>query len=172
MDRRSALKLAGVGVAAAALGAMAGIGLWQTRSGAVALQTTIFPDLEGNARRLRDWQGHRVVVNFWATWCAPCVEEMPLLQRFRQQNAANGIEVVGIGIDRLEKLREFAARLRIEYPLLVGDMRALDLMRDLGNLAGALPFTVVVDSVGVVTYKKLGVIALPVLQEQIDLSRR
>lgn len=156
MHRRRALAVAGIGLGAAAAGAVAGAFFWQQRSGAAALLNTVFPDLQGQARRLRDWHGKTIVVNFWATWCEPCREEIPLLIRTSGIYAGKGVEVVGIAIDTVDKIREFGAKYGISYTSLVGDMRALDLLRQLGNTAGALPFSVILDRAGAVASRKLG----------------
>jgi thiol-disulfide isomerase/thioredoxin len=155
-DRREILALAGVGLAAAVAGAVLGPLALQSRSGASALLSTVFPDLAGQPRRLRDWRGRVAVCNFWATWCAPCREEMPLLITLYDKYRNQGLDVVGIGVDKLPNIAEFAANLHVTYPLLVGDARALDLLRSLGNEAGVLPYTVVLDRQGTVTYRKLG----------------
>jgi thiol-disulfide isomerase/thioredoxin len=154
--RRRAIAYAAVGLAAAAAGATLGPFWLQKRSGAAALLGTLFPDLQGNARRLIDWKGKVAVVNFWATWCEPCREEIPLLINVSDRFAAAGVEVVGIGIDTVAKISEFATKYRITYPMLVGDARALDLLRELGNGAGALPYSVVLDRSGTVASRKLG----------------
>ena len=117
-----------------------------------------FPDLEGRPRQLAEWQGKLLVCNFWATWCVPCREEMPLLADFRQRYVAKGAEVVGIGIDQAAKMRQFAKEFSIAYPLLVADANALDLMRKLGNSAGALPYTVVLGPQGEVAHRRLGLL--------------
>ncbi len=155
-DRRRALAIGAVGLAAAAAGAVAGALFWQQRSGAASLLSTVFPDLDGQARRLRDWRGKVVVVNFWATWCEPCREEIPLLIRASQTYASRGVDFVGIAVDTVAKIREFAANYSIPYVSLVGDARALDLLRELGNTAAALPFSVVIDRGGAVASRKLG----------------
>jgi thiol-disulfide isomerase/thioredoxin len=163
-DRREILALAGVGLAAAVAGAVLGPFALQSGSGASALLSTVFPDLAGQPRRLRDWRGKVAVCNFWATWCEPCREEIPLLITLYDKYRPQGVDVVGIGVDKLPNIVEFASKLKITYPLLVGDMRALDLMRDLGNHAGALPFTAILDRQGAVTYRKLGAFR----QEELD----
>lgn len=154
--RREILALAGIGVAAAVAGAVLGpVGL-QSSSGASELLSTVFPDLSGQPRRLREWAGNVVVCNFWATWCAPCREEIPLFITLHDRYRNGGLDIVGIGIDNLANIVEFASNLKITYPLLVGDARALDLMRSLGNEAGALPYTVLLDRRGALVHRKLG----------------
>jgi len=156
VDRRSALAFGGVGLLAASAGALLAPIALQRSSGAAALLSTIFPDLEGNARRLRDWEGLVTVTNFWATWCEPCREEIPLFIAARAQYREEGVEVVGIGIDQVDKIRDYAAKHGVTYPVLVGDMRALDVMRELGNQSGALPYTVILDRRGRVVERRLG----------------
>jgi thiol-disulfide isomerase/thioredoxin len=117
---------------------------------------------------LLDWKGRVAITNFWATWCEPCREEMPLLAQVRQRYAEKGVEVVGIGIDQVSKLREFAAKYSISYPLLVGDARALDVMRELGNRAGGLPYTVILDRSGTVAAQRLGAFKPGELEEVLD----
>jgi thiol-disulfide isomerase/thioredoxin len=156
VDRRKALAYAGIALAGGAAGAVLGPLYLQKSTGAAGLLGTVFPDLKGQARRLLDWNGKVAVVNFWATWCEPCREEIPLLIEVSRKYAASGVEVVGIALDTVTKIREYAANYRISYPLLVGDARALDLIRDLGNQAGALPYTVVLDRRGVVASRRLG----------------
>lgn len=156
MDRRRALAYASVALAAGAAGAVLGPLYLQQSTGAAGLLGTVFPDLEGRARRLIDWTGKVAVVNFWATWCEPCREEIPLLIEVSRKYAGAGVEVVGIALDTVAKITEYAANYRISYSLLVGDARALELIRELGNKAGALPYTVVLDRRGVVASRRLG----------------
>jgi thiol-disulfide isomerase/thioredoxin len=166
--RRRLLAYAVAGAAAAAAGALVGPVVLQRRSGAATLLSTVFPDLEGQPRRLLDWQGRIAVTNFWATWCEPCREEMPLLAQVRQRYAEKGVEVVGIGIDQRSKIREFAAKYQISYPLLVGDARALDVMRELGNRAGGLPYTVILGRSGAVEGQRLGAFKPGELEGMLD----
>lgn len=154
--RRDALILAGVGVAAAAAGALSGVVVLQSRSGAAELLAAGFRDLEGRPRRLLEWQGRALLCNFWATWCAPCREEIPLLVAAKQQLALHGTEIIGIGIDHVDKIREFASIFKINYPLLVADATALGVLRMLGNASGGLPYTVALDRSGAIAGRKLG----------------
>ena len=166
-SRREALILAAAGVGAAAAGLVAGALLLQGRSGASALLSTAYPDLSGRPRRLLDWQGRLVVCNFWATWCAPCREEMPMLSRLREKYQAKGVEFVGIGIDSAAKILEFSRTHPVAYPLLVADAGAIDLMRSLGNAGGALPFTVMLDRAGAVAYRRLGALTQQELEKAL-----
>ena len=128
-----------------------------------ALASARFADLQGKARALSEWRGKVVVVNFWATWCAPCLEEIPLLMTVRRAQAGRGVEIVGIAVDQASKVGEFAAKLKIDYPILLADTGGLDLIRDLGNKSAGLPFTVFLDRAGNVARTKLGILKQPEL---------
>lgn len=154
--RREALILGSVGLAAAVAGGLAGVLALQSRSGAANLLAAKFTDLDGRPRRLLDWQGRALLCNFWATWCAPCREEIPLLVAAKQQGLPPSLEFVGIGIDSAHKIREFAITYRINYPLLVSDATGVGLLRGLGNSSGGLPYTVALDRNGAVVSRRLG----------------
>lgn len=158
MQRRDALILAAVGAAAATAGILAGPFLLQSQGGAAELQAASFPDLSGASRALETWKGKVLLCNFWATWCAPCREEMPLLEEIHRKYGQQGLQIVGIGIDRADKIRQFAADFRISYPLLIAESGGIDLMRKLGNGEGALPYTVVLDRRGTIAYRRLGIL--------------
>jgi peroxiredoxin len=166
--RRDLLILAGVGAAAALAGAIVGPLALQSESGAAELLSVRYPDVTGAPRRLREWRGKVIVCNFWATWCLPCREEIPLLITSRAQYAPKGAEIVGIGIDKVDKIRQFAKDFGIDYPLLVAGASGLDLMRKLGNQAGALPYTVIVDRQGTISYRRLGILRVADLQRVLD----
>ncbi len=111
------------------------------------------PDLDGQPRRPDEWDGRVLVVNFWATWCAPCREEIPLLIDLERRRP--GVRVIGIAVDRADAVRAFAEELGIGYPILLDDLQG-STMRRYGNRFGALPFTVVTGRDGVVSYVRLG----------------
>ena len=156
--RREALILASAGLAAAAAGFLIGPLLIEggTRKVDRAFLSTPFPDLSGKPRQLSEWRGRVVVCNFWATWCAPCREEMPLLVAARAKYASKGVEIVGIAVDNVAKVREFAASIGVTYPILLSEADGLELMRRLGNSAGGLPYTVFLDRDGQPVEHKLG----------------
>lgn len=158
--RREALILAAAAVAATAAGFLVGPLLLRVTNGSgdSALQAATLLDLDGKARRLSEWKGRILVCNFWATWCAPCREEIPLLLAARAKYAPAGMEVVGIAIDNAAKVRDYSRSFRISYPVLLAEADGLDLMRQLGNSTGGLPYTVISDRHGAVAHRKLGAI--------------
>lgn len=165
--RRDALILGGVAAAAAVIGGVTGALVLQSRSGAAELLGASFPDLSGQIRRLTEWRGKALLANFWATWCAPCREEIPLLNAAQQQHGASGLQVVGIGIDNAENIRQFTRTVPIRYPVLVADAGGIDLMRELGNSQGGLPFNVLLDRQGRLAGRKLGAYSAADLQNAL-----
>ena len=125
------------------------------------------PDLSGRSQYLAQWRNNILVVNFWATWCEPCREEVPALLRVQAAHASKNLQVVGIAIDSADKVRQFANEYRIGYPLLVGGMEVIDLTRKLGNTAGGLPYTIVIDTSGKIVAKHLGRISEAQLEQAI-----
>jgi thiol-disulfide isomerase/thioredoxin len=157
LARRELLALAGIGAAAAAAGAFWGALRLQSRGGdATALLHEPFTDFDGRVTRLRDWSSTVLLCNFWATWCPPCREEVPLLIAAKQQFASKGFEIAGIGIDDVAKLREFAANYKISYPVLIATGRTPNLLRDLGDNTAALPYSVLLDRERHLVRRKLG----------------
>jgi thiol-disulfide isomerase/thioredoxin len=122
------------------------------------LMLTSLSDLNGKSQVISRWRGKVLVLNFWATWCAPCREEIPTLKSVQHVYAANGVQFVGIAIDSMSKVRDFAEEMHVDYVLLIGGTEALVLSRDLGNHAGALPFTVVLDRSGKVVFAHAGAV--------------
>ena len=108
-----------------------------------------------------------VVFNFWATWCVPCREEVPLLVEFHRKYRPKGAEVVGICADQVVKMLEFSKSYGIGYPSLVADATVFELLREIGNRAGALPYSLVVDQVGVIVYRRLGALKAGELESVI-----
>jgi thiol-disulfide isomerase/thioredoxin len=149
------------------LAALAGTALWLAARPAnesavtveavpAALWAASFRDLEGRSHALGEFQGRVVVVNFWATWCAPCREEMPGFQRLQAKWAPQAVQFVGVSAEDSGKVSAFARSLGITYPLWVGGDDVGELSKRLGNRAGVLPHTVVLDSLGAVAAAKVG----------------
>ena len=105
-------------------------------------------DLDGRATPVATWQGRSLIINFWATWCAPCQREIPLLKSLQAGWQNRGFTVVGIAVDFRDKVRQFATAHQVGYPLLVGDQDALDVAASLGVASPAFPFTVFTDQQG------------------------
>jgi thiol-disulfide isomerase/thioredoxin len=125
-------------------------------------------DANGRQQPLAQWKDKILVVNFWATWCAPCVDEMPELSELQDQIGPAGMQIIGIGIDSASNIAEFAAKYKITYPLYVGGVNGTELSRRFGNEAGGLPFTVLIDKNGNVRKTYLGRLKMEQLRE--DLS--
>ena len=125
-------------------------------AGIDALWAAQFSSLDGATVRFASFRGRPVVVNFWASWCGPCLEEMPDFQKASQTEVGSKIAFVGIGIDYAKKMRPFADKLKITYTLLESGAQGLDLLKAVGNSSGALPFTLLLDRQGRAAGRKLG----------------
>jgi len=139
----------------------------QIQSGA-ALAALKLADLDGKTRTLAEWKDRVVVVNFWATWCAPCREEMPEFSHISQEYAAKGVQFVGIGIDTPVNVKKFMTETPVAYPLVVGAGDAMQAAATIGNNLMALPFTAVLDRQGQVVQTKLGKMKRPELEAAIQ----
>jgi thiol-disulfide isomerase/thioredoxin len=152
--------LAGVAGAAALLGA----GLASRRYSVAdtpagveaALWQAEFVGLAGTPVRMDSLRGRPLIVNFWATWCPPCVEELPMLSSFYQANAAKGWQVMGLAVDQLDPVKRFLAKTPVAFPVALAGVSGIELGKTLGNLSGGLPFTVVLGSDGLVAHRKMG----------------
>jgi len=158
--RRGWLIGGGVAAVAGVLGAVVG---WQRLApgepadeAVATLLGQSMPDAAGQPLALSRFAGRPLVINFWATWCPPCVEEMPELSALHTELAPKGLGMVGIGIDSATKIAEFSAKTPVSYPLVVAGMGGSELARRFGNSAGALPFTVLVARGGTVAHRSLG----------------
>jgi thiol-disulfide isomerase/thioredoxin len=105
---------------------------------------------------MQSFQGRPLLVNFWATWCAPCVEELPLINDFYRQNKVNGWQVLGLAVDKLTPVQAFLQKMPLDFPVGMAGLSGAEMARALGNLAGGLPFSVVVGANGTVVQRKLG----------------
>ena len=146
-----------------AVAVIAGLGGWgvgrllnQPQEGPIA--TPQFPeaewvDLDGAVHRTSDWRGEPVLVNFWATWCAPCRKEMPYLNALHQDA---GLNIVGIAIDRPGEVKAFLETVPVDYTIVVDDGPGMGMLAGLGNPAGALPHSVLVNADGNILMSHLG----------------
>ena len=114
------------------------------------------PDLEGKRRSLSEWRGQVVVLNFWATWCPPCREEIPLFIDLQKRHGGNGLQFLGVAVDRLEDVAGYYVQAGMNYPTLIGDDNAIAIMKNYGNRMGSLPYSVIIDRDGQVVARKVG----------------
>ena len=114
---------------------------------------------DGKTVDTQKWQGKVLVVNFWASWCPPCVEEMPTLDKLQQEFLQQNVLFVGIGIDSPSNIREFLSNTPVSYPIVIGGLEGSNLAKQLGNSQGALPYTIIINAKGKAMYSKLGKIS-------------
>lgn len=156
----------------AALAAVAGItgAWWQSKDASTAARgqgPAVAGDLSdlwgqtydtptGGQLAMQSLRGKPLLINFWATWCPPCVEELPLLERFYSQNKANGMQIVGLAADKPEAVRIFLQKMPLSFPIGLVGMPGIALSKSWGNLAGGLPFSVMLAADGHVMQRKMG----------------
>jgi thiol-disulfide isomerase/thioredoxin len=121
-------------------------------------QLAQFKDLSGNWRRLSDWDGRYRIVNFWATWCPPCLEEIPLFIALQQEFSDINMTFIGIAVDDPDRVRDFIEANQVNYPVLVGSGDALRISEAFGNDRSGLPFTVFLSPDGVLVDSHSGVV--------------
>ena len=102
------------------------------------------PDTNGISRSITEWDGKLLIINFWATWCPPCLEEIPAFVRLQAEYGAQGVQFLGIALDSKENVRSFVVEHAVNYPSLYGQRESIELSKRYGNAVGALPYTVVV----------------------------
>jgi len=161
------------GMAAAAAASGAGWFWWQEREAAAiaadaaVLWTRKFPRPQGGELVMRELRGRPLVLNFWATWCAPCIREMPTLQQFHREHAAK-VQVAGIALDSAAPVNAFLKQHPVDFPIGLAGIEGTELLRHLGNVNGLLPFTAVFDAGGRFVRHKLGETNSAELQSWID----
>lgn len=127
----------------------------------------VLAEQDGRALPLSNWRGRWVLVNFWASWCAPCMEELPLLVEAQRRYGAQGLQIVGPALDEREAVSAVSARLGITYPVMADFARADAAMQALGNTQGALPYSVLIDPAGRIQEIVLGALSADRLEKLI-----
>lgn len=133
-----------------------------------ALFTTPFINTEGRAQNLKQYQGKIIVLNFWATWCPPCREEMPELAQLHQKYQHKNLVVLGLAVDELNLVQEFLQSSPVSYPIFVADSPETDLSGQLGNNKSVLPYTVIINTDGKVVNTYFGRITKSLLETAIN----
>ena len=139
-----------------------------TNAAVAALMASTLPDAKNQSHALTEWQGKTLLVNFWATWCPPCVAEMPELDALQTEMAAKNLQIIGIGIDSPSNIQEFASKYKISYPLLIAGMNGTELARQFGNAGGGLPFTVLISPNGEIKKTYLGRLDMSIVREDLQ----
>jgi len=167
MFNRLNLLIVTIALASASIGLLASLWL-QPAMNAPAVQKSTFsgigaartdfqrPDLRGISHKLSEWDGKLILLNFWASWCGPCREEMPLLDRSQQRYAPKGLQVIGIAADTDAATQAFLKESPVAYPILVDDPEHGDLSLDYGNTRSVLPYTVLIGREGRVVAQHFG----------------
>ncbi len=164
------------GLIAAVLVAAGAAGIWfgqgrhlpaAVTADAARLEAHELADSDGRPMPFSAWRGKWLVVNFWATWCPPCREEMPAFSRLAVKYGGQGVQFVGISVDNAENVRRYRQEETIAYPLLVGGADAIQLSVELGNAQQAMPFTVLISPDGNIVERKLGVYAEEELERRL-----
>ena len=172
--KRRALVVGGVG-AGAALG---GVALWRWRQGATPaapaepapLFSMRFDRPEGGTLDMSSLRGRPLLLNFWATWCPPCITELPLIDAFHLRHGGRGWQVVALAVDGPTPVREFLKQRPLQMPVGLAGLEGVELARSLGNSSGALPFTVVFGRDGSLLERKLGALGEADLERYATLA--
>ncbi|MEE8388244.1 MAG: TlpA disulfide reductase family protein [Acidiferrobacterales bacterium] len=114
------------------------------------------PDVYDKPHSINQWRGKLILLNFWATWCPPCREEIPLFIDMQEKYGGKGLQIIGVAIDKKQDVENYADFSLINYPVLVGQEEAMVIMKQYGNRLGTLPYTVVIDPQGRVLNRKVG----------------
>ena len=130
------------------------------------------PDLDGNTTALAKWHGQVVVLNFWASWCVPCIKEMPMLEKFQHEHAGDGVQVVGVAMEQPQSAATFMKRMAVDYPILVGIDADPVPTTVFGDTAGLLPYTVLIGRDGRILEIRLGPLDPAKLADWLDEANR
>ena len=172
MNRRQWMMIGGISVLALVAGIFSSHWISQTGLASDPSIKAFFANPwktpDGKSANSDDWRGKVLVVNFWASWCPPCVEEMPTLDKIAQEYASKNVLIVGIGIDSPSNIRQFLEKTPVSYPIMIGGLDGSALAKQMGNAQGALPYTVIINPKGKSVFTKLGKISEEELKKAIN----
>ncbi|MGV0982647.1 MAG: TlpA family protein disulfide reductase [Polynucleobacter sp.] len=171
MNRRQWISIAGISLVALVAGVLTSQWIYKTGLASDPAIKAFFANPwqtpDGKSVDTEQWRGKVLVVNFWASWCPPCVEEMPTLDKLQAEFKSQNVLFVGIGIDSPSNIREFLEKTPVSYPIVIGGLEGSNLSKQLGNSQGALPYTIVINAQGKATSSKLGKISEEELRKAI-----
>ena len=172
MNRRQWMMIGGISVLALVAGIFSSHWISQTGLASDPSIKAFFANPwktpDGKSANIDDWRGKVLVVNFWASWCPPCVEEMPTLDKIAQEYASKNVLIVGIGIDSPSNIRQFLEKTPVSYPIMIGGLDGSALAKQMGNAQGALPYTVIINAKGKSVFTKLGKISEEELKKAVN----
>ena len=172
MNRRQWIMISGISVLALLAGVFSSQWISQTGLASDPSIKAFFANSwqtpDGKSANSENWRQKVLIVNFWASWCPPCVEEMPTLDKIAQEYATKNVLIVGIGIDSPSNIREFLLKTPVSYPIVIGGLEGSNLAKQMGNAQGALPYTVIINSKGKAIFTKLGKISEEELRKAIN----
>ncbi len=135
--------------------------------GEATLPAFILPDMGGQSRSQKEWDGQVIVVNFWATWCPPCLDEMPRFVKLQEQFGSKGVTIVAIAIDSPAEVQDFADVYELNFPVLIGGVNAIKLSNRMGNRFESLPFTAIYDRQGKAQFAQAGEVSMEQLLKTV-----
>ncbi len=171
MNRRQWISIAGISLLALLAGVVTSQWIYKTGLASDPAIKAFFANPwqtpDGKLVDTEEWRGKVLVVNFWASWCPPCVEEMPTLDKLQAEFKSQNVLFVGIGIDSPSNIRQFLEMTPVSYPIVIGGLEGSNLSKQMGNSQGALPYTTIINSQGKSTSSKLGKISEEELRKSI-----
>ncbi|HQT41717.1 TlpA disulfide reductase family protein [Polynucleobacter sp. es-EL-1] len=171
MNRRQWIYIVGISLVALVLGVLTSQWIYRTSLADDPAIKAFFDNPwktpDGKSVDTNSWRGKVLVVNFWASWCPPCVEEMPTLDQLQAEFLPQNVLFVGIGIDSPSNIRQFLEMTPVSYPIVIGGLEGSALSKQMGNAQGALPYTIIIDAKGKATSSKLGKISEEELRKAI-----
>ena len=171
MNRRQWISIVGISLVALVVGVLTSQWIYKTGLASdpaiKAFFTNPWQTPDGKLADTEKWRGKVLIVNFWASWCPPCVEEMPTLDKLQGEFKSQNVLFVGIGIDSPSNIREFLEKTPVSYPIVIGGLEGSNISKQMGNSQGALPYTIVINAQGKATSSKLGKISEEELRKSI-----